>query len=971
MRKFGIATKLYLAFGGMFVLATVASVVGWQGFARISDSQTSVIDRAIPELRQAHRLVEINAAIGVAEQRLLRSESELARDIASGVLFAHIDALNASIDQIDKGDGNREIVTNLRTTADELAIKLREQDGLVKRRLQQQAHFISLVSELEQATEHLNELSDSLVANAAATTTAVTSSLYDMIEDGASETDMYSVFDRLLEVDIDAMERMYELRLRSANLQSFFNQVRKETDLSALDNLRQQTSETLSILKRRVSEINDPQRRRQAREVLSAMEIDTGPLYVYGIFETRVSLLEIDKALEQLANENGVASQKLNEAVSALNESGGSLINRVSTVAKESLDSSRTLFNWISIFSLLVVALVLWGFIKRDVIRRLLSLERATREISSGNYDIPILDEGRDELADMGKALRGFRNNAIEKEKVEDELLKHKVHLEELVEERTEQLREAIEKLSQEAQQHAVAREKAEQANQAKTAFLATMSHELRTPLSGALGTIKLLEDTELDELQRKFARTVEVANTTLLDIVNDILGYSQLEAGKLVVEARAFELGELLHDVTDLMATSVCEKGNRLELDYQPDAGRDELVGDSGKLHQVLINLIGNANKFTENGVISVRAHANMRSDTEINLQFRVEDTGIGIAPGKHKEIFQAFTQVDTSIARHYGGVGLGLAICDRLVGVMGGKMVLESELGKGTCIGFDIALPHTRDMSQRVKHEHPAQAPLTALSVLVVEDDATNRMVARNYLQKLGHSVTLAETGPNALELIQKKEYNLVLMDISLPGMDGVELLQRFRSTENKKVNTLPVIAMSAHVFTEEVDSYLAAGMDGFLGKPYTLEELEQTITSVLTGSTQARSAANKNNNTLFDRSVIDADITNIGIDQVARIADVFFAKSGQTFQELLVAMRSLDHSTVSSLAHKLRGSAANFGLNKLCASLVDIEKRAGDEFSIGVVERENIDRLYQQSIAALKLYLSEQDSRAQKSA
>ena len=297
------------------------------------------------------------------------------------------------------------------------------------------------------------------------------------------------------------------------------------------------------------------------------MEVDNGPLYVYGIFETRAHLLDIKKQLIELTQETSTASQVLNNIVRELNTAGGSLINRVSTTAKESLDTSRSLFNSISIISLLVAAFILWGFIKRNVIRRLLFLESATQSISVGNYDVDIIDEGNDELTSMAKALRGFRNNAIEKQKVDQELQQHKAHLEELVEKRTEQLRDANEKLTSEAKNHAIAREKAEQGSRAKTAFLATMSHELRTPLSGALGTLRLLSNTPLEMQQLDYVRTIDAANVTLLDIVNDILGYSQLEAGKLKVESKQFVLKDLLNNVVDLMAISVREKGNTLQL--------------------------------------------------------------------------------------------------------------------------------------------------------------------------------------------------------------------------------------------------------------------------------------------------------------------------------------------------------------------------------------------------------------------
>ena len=561
MRKFGIAAKLYLAFGGMFLLAITASIVGWQGFQRISDSQTSVIDQAIPGLRKAHRLAALNTSTSAAAQQLLRARDNAERERTSRVLFAHIDALNELLDEFERSGFAESSLPSLRETVTDLVEKLRTEDNLVQRRLQHQRRLSELVAELESATEELNELADSLVANAAATATAITSSLYDMVEERAGDQSLYRVFDRLVEVDLDAMERMYELRLRSANLRALFTEISKESDLEALVRLRERTAENLSIVKRRVGEINDPQRRQQAERLITAMELDRGPLDIHGLFQTRRELLSIESELSELTVATEAASQRLNQTVNELNTSGGVLINEVSTTAREALGSSRQLFNWISIFSLLVAAIVLWGFVNRSVIRRLLSLETATRSIAGGDYEVSIHDSGNDELANMGKALRVFRNNAIEKRRVDDELQQHKTHLEELVEERTEQLRDANARLYEEAQNHADARARAEQANLAKTAFLATMSHELRTPLSGALGTLRLLEDTSLDSQQRGYTHTVEVANKALLEIVNEILNYSQLEAGKITLDERGFDLSQLLRDVVDLMATPVSER--------------------------------------------------------------------------------------------------------------------------------------------------------------------------------------------------------------------------------------------------------------------------------------------------------------------------------------------------------------------------------------------------------------------------
>jgi len=974
MRKLGIAAKLYLAFGSIFLMAVVASSIGWKGFERVTDSQNSVIDQAIPALRQAHQLSALNASIGAAGDQLLLAGNESERQKVSAALFSQVDQVNDLLDDFQQKEFSPGLVQQLRHTVRNIESKLRQQDELVRQRIHQQARFNQLAGSLIATTEELNDLADSLVANAAATTTAITSNLYELVENNADDRQLYNVFDRLVEVDIDAMERMYELRLRSANLNGFFNRVTKESELDELDILRKRTAETISILKRRVTEINDPQRRQKASELLSAMEVYDGPLYVYDIFKTRVSLLQIDKHLTQLSLDTTKASQTLSGIVIELNAAGSALINRVSTTAKESLDTSRQLFGGISIILLLVAAAILWWFIKRNVVRRLLSLQSATHSITEGDYDVDIIVEGHDELTDMGKALRGFRNNAIQNRKLDEELREHKAHLEELVEQRSEQLRETNQMLSEEVQNHAVAREKAEQANRAKTAFLATMSHELRTPLSGALGTLQLLSDTSLQTKQLDYVHIINAANASLLDIVNDILGYSQLEAGKLKIEHRRFDLNELLNNVIGLMTVSVRENNNSLQLEMESENGPSPaLLGDSGKLHQILINMIGNANKFTNSGSITLQVNSNHDIQEDIvKLQFSVIDTGIGIPKNKQEEIFQAFTQVDASSARHYGGIGLGLAICERLVNAMGGKITLNSNPGKGTKIGFEIDLEICRPDLAIPARSRIAASTTDGIKVLMVEDDATNSMVTNNYLHHLGHRVIATQSGEEALALLDKGGMSLVLLDISLPGIDGLTILNYIRTHIDQTIAALPVIAMSAHVFTEEVDYYLGAGMNGFLGKPFSLEDLDHAIIQAINGHeviiTNTSQPGPQGTISQFDTSVVENDISRLGFDRVEKFAALFFQTTGQQQTKLIEAAERGDFDETASLAHRMNGAAGNFGLQKLCALLARIEIQAnnGTKLTNALLEQFQIE--VDDATAALTSYLSEQKAQPQ---
>ena len=957
----GITAKLFIAFGGSILLALLAAAVGWQGFERIAESQNTVIDEAIPDLRQNHALAELNASIGRAAQQLVQVRNESERVRASTTLFGHVNELNALLDEFRQQGIAKEMLPALRETVRELTRRLREQDDLVRRRGQLQARFDAVASRLVEATAVLNDQADSLVANSAATTTAIASSLYDMVERGASQAEFYAVFDRLVEVDIDALERMYELRLRSANLRALIDQTGDVSDIETLDRLRAEALQTLTIIKRRVGEIIDPQRQSQAQATVQTMVLDSGPLSVSGIFETRRSLIDIENRLSRAAAELADASLRLNRIVQAINTAGSTLINRVSTLAKAELQRSRTLFLWIALLSLLVAGLVLGGYIQRNVIRRLVALESATRAIANGRYDVELDDDGNDELSSMSRALRVFRNNALEKQRLDDELLRYKTQLEDQVRVRTEELQHANARLADEAHQHALAREKAEQANRAKTAFLATMSHELRTPLSGALGTLRLLSDTALEQRQQQLVETIEGANAALLDILNDILGYSQIEAGKLHVENRPFQLHGLLDGVTRLMSAAALEKGNRLSLRIEPGTPSG-VVTDSGKLRQILLNLIGNANKFTDSGRIDVHVRGvASQQPAHIGIEFSVTDTGIGIAPDRQAEVLQPFTQVDSSTTRTHGGIGLGLAICERLVHALGGELSLRSTPGQGTCVSFSIQAGLVTDLpSDPAPCEAPSWPVAEPLDVLVVEDDSVNRSVVTSYLRKMGHRVIEADSGDRALALLAERRVSLVLLDISLPGMDGLAVLRGIRANRDASLRALPVVAMSAHIFDEEVSEYLDAGMDGYLGKPFSIEDLHCAMVAVAAGERHAVVAAvPARGERLLDTAVVDADRAALGTATVDAMLGELERTSQARFARLARACAQGEFTTIAQTTHQLRGAAANFGLDLFCAALECMEHDALAG-RMPAVSLDELRSLYRRSMAALAAHL-----------
>jgi signal transduction histidine kinase/ActR/RegA family two-component response regulator len=378
-----------------------------------------------------------------------------------------------------------------------------------------------------------------------------------------------------------------------------------------------------------------------------------------------------------------------------------------------------------------------------------------------------------------------------------------------------------------------LATERAEAASEAKSRFVANMSHELRTPMTGVLGMAELLAETEVSDRQREMINTIRDSGEGLLTILNDILDLAKIEAGKMAVEAQPFAPAEVLRRLHSLFSPRASTAGLALEIPV-PAALETPRRGDSARIMQVLTNLVGNAIKFTTTGRVAL--HAEAAPDDPDCLLIAVSDTGIGMTPEQLSRVFEEFEQAETSTARRFGGTGLGLSITRKLVALMGGRIGIESQPGQGTTVRLRLPAPRLAAPDRAAAADlspGPDPRSLTGLRVLVADDNRTNRRILEAMLSGLGIEVTMAVDGHDACRLYEPGRHDALLLDISMPGKDGISALASLREAEARaRLPPAPALAVTANALRHQIDGYLAAGFKGHVAKPFRKETLAQAL-------------------------------------------------------------------------------------------------------------------------------------------
>jgi signal transduction histidine kinase/DNA-binding NarL/FixJ family response regulator len=624
-------------------------------------------------------------------------------------------------------------------------------------------------------------------------------------------------------------------------------------------------------------------------------------------------------------------------------------------------------YNKVKIVGLIVIfgffiAFFVAAFLQKYISKPIIDLAGLMGDvIQKMNYRVRARYNGTDEI---GKLSRAF-NNMLEKiEKHEHVLSETNSQLEMRVEERTTELKHKNEKLFE-------ANALAEQSTKAKEQFLATMSHEIRTPLNAILGFQKLLKDTKLDGEQQEYVESIDFAGKNLLVIINDILDLSKIEAGKFDFNLDALNVKQALSSVKELIEFNAREKNIQLVLNHDEEIP-ETVIGDGARFNQILLNLVGNAVKFTDKGTVTIGSKLISDKGDLVLCEFTITDTGIGIPQDKLGLIFERFTQATPDTTRKYGGTGLGLTIVKQLLNLQGGKITVESEEGKGSTFTFYLPFTKAKNQSSQANaikagREIPADKLSSGrkIKILAAEDTPLNQKLLKKIVFKWDHDLDVAVNGKEAITLLEKNNYDIILMDIQMPEMDGYTATKIIRALTDERKKHIPIIALTAHASNDEAQKCLGLGMNAYISKPFDSNVLLNTIFQLiektdLMDATQVYGEIAKSEQ-LYDLSYIKEHASGDN-DFLIDMISTCLHDTPPLLDQLKSDITEKDYEKIKVTSHSMKGLFLTLGMNEAARLLREIETLAQSSGEMLVISSNynKIENMFKQAKSLLELEL-----------